>query len=532
MGMVVPYVSDEIVPMLVVELGGNADDPPEEVRGEPKVARSRLTLDIVLPQAVRPVVETTASYSLFTLCPEQIVETFVTVVHLVVELEVGEPQIHRERDSLQSAVQNSQAPLPFFLFAFQLGVSFPVCVAVGEKREEGIVHGSNLIHDVHSFGSLDQVSPSVEVLRVLSHELPVGVQNLTLIVVTLAQLWNHRTLRLLSQLMSKLGFELSQRGEFVKAELATLRLSREVICLTHQSVRLFFLCLRHHFLILLLASLLFHLHGHAGCHVHQVRSHQFSVHIHIREVTLGQVLHGGWSLLTGLLLPLAVHNCPGVSLRMGNLHVILWFILLPGSLQWSFHQLFALLRYGLLALFTLLNSSCSLISLLPPGNSSKWRLFIRCVVILRVVRVLVLSVTVGRGIYLGHPRCCLRLALLLLPFQPPCFGTFRFLLLRQLLLGPLRFALCTLLLGFLLHLLEVVVRVIVHLLLRKYFLLAFILRKWVDGTSVVSSLVGNSVVLGFVGMIWSHDDLHLLITGLNLNDLGVCVLGRCETMLP
>ena len=27
------------------------------------------------------------------------------------------------------------------------------------------------------------------------------------------------------------------------------------------------------------------------------------------------------------------------------------------------------------------------------------------------------------------------------------------------------------------------------------------LRKRVDGTSVVSSLVGNSVVLGFVGMI-------------------------------
>ena len=47
-------LTDEIVPMLVVELGGNADDPPEEVRGEPKVARSRLTLDIVLPQAVRP----------------------------------------------------------------------------------------------------------------------------------------------------------------------------------------------------------------------------------------------------------------------------------------------------------------------------------------------------------------------------------------------------------------------------------------------------------------------------------------------
>ena len=47
-----------------------------------------------------------------------------------------------------------------------------------------------------------------------------------------------------------------------------------------------YLCLRHHFLILLLASLLLHLHGHAGRHVHQVRSHQISVHIHIREVTL------------------------------------------------------------------------------------------------------------------------------------------------------------------------------------------------------------------------------------------------------
>ena len=46
-------LTDEVVPMLVVELCGNADDPPEEVRGEAEVARGRLTLDIVLPQAVR-----------------------------------------------------------------------------------------------------------------------------------------------------------------------------------------------------------------------------------------------------------------------------------------------------------------------------------------------------------------------------------------------------------------------------------------------------------------------------------------------
>ena len=37
------------------------------------------------------------------------------------------------------------------------------------------------------------------------------------------------------------------------------------------------------------------------------------------------------------------------------------------------------------------------------------------------------------------------------------------------------------------------------------------LRKWVDGTSVVSSLVGNSVVLGFVGMIYNYSLLTFVI---------------------
>ena len=44
----------EVVPVLVVELGGDGDDPSEEVGGEPQVVGRNLPLNVVLPQSVRP----------------------------------------------------------------------------------------------------------------------------------------------------------------------------------------------------------------------------------------------------------------------------------------------------------------------------------------------------------------------------------------------------------------------------------------------------------------------------------------------
>jgi hypothetical protein len=45
-------LTDEIVPVFVVELGGDGDDPTEEVGHETQMFHLGLPLDIVLPQAV------------------------------------------------------------------------------------------------------------------------------------------------------------------------------------------------------------------------------------------------------------------------------------------------------------------------------------------------------------------------------------------------------------------------------------------------------------------------------------------------
>ncbi len=47
-------LTDEIVPMFVVEFGGDGDDSTEEVGHEPQMFHLGLPLDIVLPQAVTP----------------------------------------------------------------------------------------------------------------------------------------------------------------------------------------------------------------------------------------------------------------------------------------------------------------------------------------------------------------------------------------------------------------------------------------------------------------------------------------------
>jgi hypothetical protein len=45
-------LTDEVVPVFVVELGGDGDDPTEEVGHKTQMFHLGLTLDIVLPQAV------------------------------------------------------------------------------------------------------------------------------------------------------------------------------------------------------------------------------------------------------------------------------------------------------------------------------------------------------------------------------------------------------------------------------------------------------------------------------------------------
>jgi hypothetical protein len=47
-------LTDEVVPVFVVELGGDGDDPTEEVSHETQMFHLGLPLDIVLPQAVTP----------------------------------------------------------------------------------------------------------------------------------------------------------------------------------------------------------------------------------------------------------------------------------------------------------------------------------------------------------------------------------------------------------------------------------------------------------------------------------------------
>ncbi len=47
-------LTDEVVPVFVVELGGDGDDPTEEVGHETQMFHLGLPLDIVLPQAVTP----------------------------------------------------------------------------------------------------------------------------------------------------------------------------------------------------------------------------------------------------------------------------------------------------------------------------------------------------------------------------------------------------------------------------------------------------------------------------------------------
>jgi hypothetical protein len=47
-------LTDEVVPVFVVELGGDGDDSTEEVGHETQVFHLGLPLDIVLPQAVTP----------------------------------------------------------------------------------------------------------------------------------------------------------------------------------------------------------------------------------------------------------------------------------------------------------------------------------------------------------------------------------------------------------------------------------------------------------------------------------------------
>ncbi len=49
-----------------------------------------------------PVVEAGSSDGLLTLRPEELGEVLVGVVHLVVELQVGQPQVHRQRYRLQA----------------------------------------------------------------------------------------------------------------------------------------------------------------------------------------------------------------------------------------------------------------------------------------------------------------------------------------------------------------------------------------------------------------------------------------------
>jgi hypothetical protein len=45
-------LTDKVVPVFVVELGGDGDDPTEEVGHETQMFHLGLALDIVLPQAV------------------------------------------------------------------------------------------------------------------------------------------------------------------------------------------------------------------------------------------------------------------------------------------------------------------------------------------------------------------------------------------------------------------------------------------------------------------------------------------------
>lgn len=46
--------TDKVVPVLVVKLCGDGDDPAEEVRGKPEVLSLQLSLYVVLPQSIRP----------------------------------------------------------------------------------------------------------------------------------------------------------------------------------------------------------------------------------------------------------------------------------------------------------------------------------------------------------------------------------------------------------------------------------------------------------------------------------------------
>ncbi len=46
-------------------------------------------------------------------------------------------------------MENGQTSLPVLLLSFQVAVSLPVGVAVGEEGQESVVNGSHLVHNVH-----------------------------------------------------------------------------------------------------------------------------------------------------------------------------------------------------------------------------------------------------------------------------------------------------------------------------------------------------------------------------------------------
>ena len=52
--LIMMKLTDEVVPVFVVELGGDGDDAPEEIRHEAQMIHLCLSLDVVLPQPVTP----------------------------------------------------------------------------------------------------------------------------------------------------------------------------------------------------------------------------------------------------------------------------------------------------------------------------------------------------------------------------------------------------------------------------------------------------------------------------------------------
>jgi hypothetical protein len=70
--------------------------------------------------------------------------------------------IHLKRNPLP--MENGQASLPVLLFAFQVAVTLPVGVAVGEEGQESVVNRPHLVHNVHR---LCRLQTKQEILNVL-----------------------------------------------------------------------------------------------------------------------------------------------------------------------------------------------------------------------------------------------------------------------------------------------------------------------------------------------------------------------------